>query len=138
MQLCYKVSWTNPGSNISQNICMASYLPSQKPSKSDEQEMLDKQGWTHKGRSSMDLFIWTYQCWLTSKNLYTTALCGHSKTCQERWMIRMDGWVDGWRESERESGKSVLLAQLDVIYIKGVLAFELKKKQHKNTIHLKG
>ena len=33
--------WTNPESNIPQNsVCTASYVPSQKPSKLDEQNML--------------------------------------------------------------------------------------------------
>ena len=39
-QECYELYWTNPGSNISQNsICMATYLPSLKPSKSDKQDI---------------------------------------------------------------------------------------------------
>ena len=37
--------WTNPGSNIPQNSsCTATYLPSQKPSKLDKQDMLDTAG----------------------------------------------------------------------------------------------
>ena len=36
---------------------------------------LEKQGRTHKWRPSMDPYIWTCQCWPTSKNLST--LCGH-------------------------------------------------------------
>ena len=41
----YKLYWTNPGSNIPQNsIYTVTYLPSQKPSKLDEQNIWDTSG----------------------------------------------------------------------------------------------
>ena len=41
-QECYELYWTNPGSNTPQSSsCMATYLPSLKPSKLDEQDMQD-------------------------------------------------------------------------------------------------
>ena len=44
-QECYKLYWTNPGSNIPQNTsCMATYLLSLKLSKLDEQDMWDTAG----------------------------------------------------------------------------------------------
>ena len=39
--------------------------------------LLEKQGRTHKWRSSMDPFTWTCQSWPTNKNLFTSALFGH-------------------------------------------------------------
>ena len=36
--------------------------------------LLEKQGRTHKRRSSMDPKRWTYKCWSTSKNLSTSVL----------------------------------------------------------------
>ena len=42
-QECYELYWTNPGVNIPQNnTCTATYCPSQKPSKIDEQDMWDE------------------------------------------------------------------------------------------------
>ena len=47
-QECYELYWTNPGTNSSQeSSCMATYYPSQKPSKLDEQDMKE-QGRSHK------------------------------------------------------------------------------------------
>ena len=68
-------------------------------------KLLEKQKWTHKRCSSKDPYTQTGQCWPTSKHLITSYLFGHKNTNWERWMIGTDG--------ERESGKSVLTAQLE-------------------------
>ena len=77
--------------------------------------LLEKQGWTHKWHSSMDPFKWTCWCLLTSKNLFTSTLTQNLfwKTCQELWMIGMDG------EREKESRKFVQAMWLydDDVYI---------------------
>ena len=39
--------------------------------------LLEKQGRTHKWRSPIDPFKWTYQCWSANRNLPTIALYGH-------------------------------------------------------------
>ena len=68
--------------------------------------LLQKQGQTHKWHSFVEPYAWTYQCWPTSKNLFTVWTRDVIwKTCQEQWMI----WTDG----KRESRKSVLLSWLD-------------------------
>ena len=41
--------------------------------------LLEKQEQTDKRHSFMDPFTWTCQHWLTSKNTFTSALCGHRK-----------------------------------------------------------
>ena len=44
-QECYMLFWTNPGSTTFQNsCCTATQLPSNKPSKQEEQDMLDTAG----------------------------------------------------------------------------------------------
>ena len=43
--------------------------------------LLKKQGRTHKWHSLMDLFTWTCQCWLISKNLHT---CNFEDLLRER------------------------------------------------------
>ena len=43
-----------------------------------------------KGRSSMDPFTWTRQCWPTSKNLSTTVLC------RPRMLFGKSAGRDGW------------------------------------------
>ena len=52
--------------------------------------LLVKQGQSHMWCSSMDPYTWTYQCWLTNKNLTISALCGHRM--QSGGPARSDGW----------------------------------------------
>ena len=80
-QECYGLFWTNPGSNNPRNNrCTATYLPSQnyliKTNKTCE-ALLEKHGRAHKWRSSIDSYTWTCQCYSTSKNVFTSALCRH-------------------------------------------------------------
>ena len=65
-QGCYELYQTNLGSNIPQNSsCTATNHLSRRPSKLDEQgdagTLLEEQGRTHKRRSPMDPFTWTYK-----------------------------------------------------------------------------
>ena len=39
--------------------------------------LLENHGWNHKRNSPVNSYIWTHQCWATSKYLYSSALCGH-------------------------------------------------------------
>ena len=123
--------WANPGNNTPWNTnCTTTYLPSHKPSKLDEfGALLEKQGQTHKRHSLMDSSIWTHQCWLNSKDCAYISLVWTLDaiygTCQERWMIGMEG--------KRESGNSSLSTWLEddiyeiffiyVIYLKFILLY---------------
>ena len=63
------------------NSYMATYLLSLKPSKKMNKTcrtLLEKQQQSNKGCSSMNSYIWTCQCWPTSKNLSASAQCKHS------------------------------------------------------------
>ena len=70
------------------------------PSKTNKtcETLLEKPGRTHKWCSSMDPYMWTRQCWLTSKNLFISALYGH---CQDDLSGAMED-RDGWRERESQ------------------------------------
>ena len=57
--------------------------------------LLEKKGQSHKGGFPMDSYRWTHQCWMTSKNLHSSAL-GRQE------LIGMD--------SEKELMESMLLA----------------------------
>ena len=46
----------------------------------------------------MDSYIWTHQCWPTSKKLYSSTLCGN--WVSSTWLTKIDS--NGWRERERE------------------------------------
>ena len=50
----------------------------------------------------MNYYTWTHQCWLTSKDLYTSALCRH--WMPSRGAARTNRW-EGWiaRENQRTS-----------------------------------
>ena len=78
-QECCKLYRTTPGGNTQQNSsCMATYHPSGKPSKLDEQDMQDTAGKyerTHKQCTPVNPLILTSKGWMTSKNLSTAALC---------------------------------------------------------------
>ena len=58
--------------------------------------------------SFMESCIWMCQCWLTSKDLHTSALCGH--WMQSRRPTRSDEWL-GWMAGE--SRNSVLCEWLN-------------------------
>ena len=92
---CYfkQILETTPTKN---KMCTASYLQSQKLSKTNKTcgTLLEK--WC----SSMDPYTLTCLCWLTSKNLFTSALCRHRMKFGRAMYDR-----DGWRE--RKSKKSV-------------------------------
>ena len=88
--------WTNSGSNTSQNSsCMATYLPSHEPNKTCRL-LLEKQGQTHKRHSSIALYIGTCQCWLTGKELFTSALCRY--WCSSEDVLGVMDDRDGWRK----------------------------------------
>ena len=77
-QECYELLWTNPENNTPRNnSCTATYFPSQKHPSKTNGTLLEKQGRTHKWRSSIDPFTWSCQCWPIWKNLPKTALHGH-------------------------------------------------------------
>ena len=114
-QECCELYWTNPGSNIPQSSSYtATCHPSLKPSKSDEQDLLDTAGEVRINSSA------TY----SSASLHTDEqLLGDQlelmysssvrrqdvalKTSRKRWTIETSG--------EGESGKSVLVARHDDI-----------------------
>ena len=85
--------------------------------------LLEKQGRTHKCRSSMDPYTWTCQCWTYPHQLCTDTGCS-LEDHRERWMIRMDGMcvcvcvcVCVW-DRQRKSRNFMLSVQLDKdIYI---------------------
>ena len=56
------------------NICTVTYLPSHKPSKKGEQDMLATFG--KQGRFSANYYIWIPQS-LRAKNLHLSVLYGH-------------------------------------------------------------
>ena len=97
----YMMFWTNPGRNSLQNSsCSATYLPSHKPSKTNKTcwAQLEKKEQAHKQCSLMDSYTWTHQYWLTSKDLHTSALCGH------RMQFRRPAKSDRWqRQMVREN-----------------------------------
>ena len=64
---------------------------------------LEKQRQGHKQCSVINSYTWTCQCWLTSKDI--SFMWTQDTTCQERGM-----------DGERESGSSVMSAQLDDEY----------------------
>ena len=75
---------------------------------------LEKQGQNHKWLPPMDPFIWTYQSWLTNKNLTYSISVGPQdvvwRTYLEEWMIVTNG--------EGKSGKCMLATRLEMmIYI---------------------
>ena len=75
-------------------------------------ELLEMQGQTPKQCSLMDYYTWTHQCWLTSKDLLTSALCGHWRKSTEPTKIY------GWQERIRElCAVSVTLWLYIYIYI---------------------
>ena len=91
--------WCTIDSNEKQ--LYATYLPSQKPPKWDEEDtlgtLLVKQGRTPKWCSLIDSYNWTRKCWPINKDLYISAMCGHS--------IPFEGPAnsDGWQMAkERE------------------------------------
>ena len=111
-QECSELSWTNPGGKKTTKQQLYGHLTpitknhSSKMNKTSRTQ-LEKQRQTHKWRSSISPYTWTFQCRLTSKNLFTSALCRHNdvvwKTCREQWMIGTDGERERERERERES-----------------------------------
>ena len=105
VQECYKLYWTNPGSNIPQNSsCMATYLPTLKPSKWDKEDMQDIAGEAKMNSYAMffceplhtdiqvlaDLQKLIYYSSVWTQDLFW-------RTYQKWWMIEM----------KRESGKTV-------------------------------
>ena len=60
---------------VGQLNCHLTHHPSQKNQIC--MAVLEKQGRTHKRSSFVDSYVWTRQCRPTSKDLHTTALCGH-------------------------------------------------------------
>ena len=65
--------------------------------------LLEKQDWIHKWCFSMDPYTWTCQCWLTSTNIFTSALWGHRSL---EYLPIVIGYRNGW--GEKKSGKFVL------------------------------
>ena len=99
-QECYKVFWTNPGSNTPwNNSCTATYLPSLKQSKWNEQD-----GWRSKDelisnvlRTPTDGHVgWPARIYFSSVRTQDVVW--------KWWIIGTDG--------EKESGKSMLLLLL--------------------------
>ena len=113
--------WTNPGSNIPQNSSsMATYLPSLKSSKSDNQGMQDTVGGVRK--NSCDILLWTPSHrqagvgWPNNNSsVWTQDVI--QRTCQMWWTIELN----------RESGKSMLAAwHNDIIW---TLLYGFKKSR---------
>ena len=72
--------------------------------------LLENEEQTHKQCSPFESYIWTHQCWPTSKNLHSLALCKH-------WLLSK-GFTKcyGWKkDDERESKEFILLALLDYV-----------------------
>ena len=59
------------------NTCTVTYLLSKKNPNKTSETRLEKYEQIHKQRSSFDPYTWTWLCCLTSKTLFTSALCGH-------------------------------------------------------------
>ena len=81
------------------NSCTVTYHLWNHPSKTNKtcRTLQEKQGQTHKWRSSMDHYTWTCQCWPTSNNLFTSAVCGHR--CSLSGMMEdRHGWSERLRE----------------------------------------
>ena len=118
-QECSKLYWTNPGCNISwHSSCMATYLLSLKPSKSDEQGMQNT-AWEVRTNSQVTILLWTLSHWCASvgwqTRTYLHKLCTNTVCSLEDLQGVMDERDEWW---ERESGKSVLAAWLDADEIK--------------------
>ena len=95
---CYELSSTNPESNTIAVWSLTSYLENKRHK--IRETLLKKQGRTHKWCSSMNPYTWTCQYWPTSKNLFTSALCGQRMKFGRP--AKSDGYnQDGWRERER-------------------------------------
>ena len=100
-QECYELCWKNPRNNIPQNSnCAATYRPSKKPSKLNEQDMRDTAGEVKTNSLAMS----------SSGQLHASTSARFRrdviwKTCRERWTIETNG--------ERELGKSVQVAWKD-------------------------
>ena len=77
---------------------MATYLPSHKPSKWDEQDMLEMQGQTHKlsnKHGHMDTLV------LADQQKLTFIICADTGYCLQDlngWLSGQDGKIE-WRES---------------------------------------
>ena len=71
--------------------------------------LLEKQGPIQKWHSSMAPYTWTCLCWPTSKNLFTSALCGHRRYFGRP--TRSD-----WRERERERERVREIHPVSVIW----------------------
>ena len=84
---------------------LTSHLPNH-PSKSNKTwwAFLKQQGQTQERRFLLDSFTWTNQCWLTNKDLLTSALCGYWLRSRRRYQE----WEMIAKDCERKSGNSVL------------------------------
>ena len=80
-------SWKQHPTNSSYTTI---YLPFHKPSQKGKQNMLGTtgEGQTHKQHSPTNSY--TCQCWLSSKNLHSSALCRHR--VQSRRLTKCNSW----------------------------------------------
>ena len=108
LQECYELYWTNPGGNTPENrSCTATYHPSRKPSKLDEQNMWDTAG---EVRTNFCGPLHTDEQRLGDKlePIYNSSVLIQDiawKTCWEQWTIETSG--------EGGFGKSVPAARHD-------------------------
>ena len=79
--------------------------------------LLVKLGWIQKRRSSVDYYIWTYQC----KDVHTSALCGHCVRSREHAKIdERQGWLV--RETQRPPGyQHDLMLMMMMIYCRYII-----------------
>ena len=80
-QECCEQYWTSPRGNTPQSSsCTATYLPSRKLSKLDNQTcrtLLEMQGRAHKWCTPIDLLTWPRKSRVTSSNIHTADLWGY-------------------------------------------------------------
>ena len=96
-QGCCVLFWTNTGSSTLQ-LLYVHLLPI-------SQTLLGIAGGSE-WHSPMDFYTRTYQCWPTSKNLHSSALCGH-------WMLFKGLMCGGWWGQIARENQRNLCCQLD-------------------------
>ena len=88
------LSLTNPVGNLpNNNSCLATYFSSHKQLMQNEKTswaLLENHRRTHKRCHHMDSCTLTSQWWLTNKNLFTSASCGH------KMQFERPAGSDGW------------------------------------------
>ena len=101
-QKCYELSWTNSWFNNPRKYsCMATYLPSQKPSNKEEKRAGNC--WRSKDKLLRDVLLWTLTHGWASvggpKRTYLHQICTNTRFSLEKQPGAMDE-SDRWREWE--------------------------------------